>query len=86
MINIDLKAIFINYSALLCFMPMILCYVYITALVAVLIAGIIQHHGLNKYTCHGSAVYQVQWKGFSYFKAEVEVLHVMYKKDMISSI
>lgn len=45
-------------------MPMTLCYVYITALVAVLIAGIIQHQGLNKYACHGSAVHQIQWKGW----------------------
>lgn len=64
MINIDLKAIFINYSALLCFVPRILYYVYITALVAVLIARTIQHQVLNKYACHGSAAHQMQWKGW----------------------
>lgn len=63
--NIDLKAIFLNYSALLYFVPMILCYVYIAALVVVLIAGTIQHQVLKKNIFNGSAVHQIEWKGWT---------------------
>lgn len=48
-LNIDSKATFLNYWAVLCFMWMILYYVFATALAAALIARGTQHLMLNQY-------------------------------------